>query len=62
MPYPGALVEHSPSDPAWRLMVADDPRHVARCFAGLDKPQNVVVEVPASAIHRVPTGGSTVSA
>jgi hypothetical protein len=53
-----ALMSHPASDPIWQTMVSDDPRTVARCFAGLDKPQNVV-EVQASQLHRVSAPSGT---
>jgi hypothetical protein len=58
-----ALLEHPASDPIWKQMVADDPRHVARCFAGLDKPRNVVIDIEPSQIHRVasPSASTTMT-
>lgn len=53
-----ALLEHPTSDPIWRQITSDDPRTVARCFAGLDKPQNVV-DIPASSIHKAPSAPGT---
>lgn len=57
-----ALLAYPPADPAWKDMVADDPKLVARCFAGLDKPTSPVVEVPASAIHRTSAAGARIGA
>lgn len=53
-----ALLAHPTTDAIWQDIVADDPRHVARCFAGLDKPRNLVVEVPPDAIQRIDANAS----